>query len=647
RIVSGTTATARSPLARLMPVIHRAATWRNAAILFGAVALWALLGGRPTPGDGADLRLSVATTPGTEIYARGDPGFAISPNGRTIVYTAGWGDSTQLHLRDLDRFEPRPLAGTVGGDGAFFSPDGEWIAYFARAQRRLVKISVSGGPPITVAEDLGLRAGHGVWASTDTLYYIEGDWTTVAKVSADGGPVSVVTSRPPPEGWWRMTMSPLPGGRSVLVGVGKGDGLGGKEHIDVMSLETGEHRRLIDGSLVASVAGDDILVFAPIGSQALVAVRFDPRTLKLLGSPYPVLDSAIAVSVGGGTLAFVPVARQEWLLSVGNWWFDQLMLVDREGQPDPRELPQGVGGRFSPDGRYLVYTGPGRKSTEIHRLDLGSGRVTRLTGDEGNAYWPIYTPDGQRVVFNSSRGGRSFVTLDWMPANGGGPVDSLLWGDIHYQPQSWANGGRSLVYTQGPSTNGIDIGILDLATRESRVLIGGPGLETHPTLSPDGKILAWTSDATGRPEVVARRFPDGPIVQVSADGGAEPLWDPGGRMLYFRSASGGQVYAASLEADNPPAFGPPAALFSGKFLGGVQWGRLFDISPDGRWFLFTRARSVHGDASFTSQGSEIRIVPGWVTSVERQLRAAGNESQSRSPSFLPRGADACQPHHVE
>jgi hypothetical protein len=148
--------------------------------------------------------------------------------------------------------------------------------------------------------------------------------------------------------------------------------------------------------------------------------------------------------------------------------------------------------------------------------------------------------------------------------------------------------------------------------------------EGQPDLSPDGLWLAWTTDVSGRSEVMVRRYPDGPPVPVSRDGGAEPVWAKRGGELYFRDPSGATVMAASFEPGDPPIVGQPHVLFSGRFLRCAVYCRAYDVSPDGRRFVMEQfVVRFEGKESYWPAGSEIRVVPHWDREVAAKLDAAG------------------------
>jgi Tol biopolymer transport system component len=421
----------------------------------------------------------------------------------------------------------------------------------------------------------------------------------------------------------------LPDGRHALVAV-----TDPSAHVDVVSLATGDHTLLLENTASARLVAGGYLLYVPRGRAEVVAVRFDPATLKISGDPVTVLDS-IAADPGwtlgyfdvapNGTLAYVPLVQ-----SVDPDEWPELVLVARNGTREPRRLPRGGGPRFSPDGRRLVYVGRGRHGPDISVFDLDRGNERRLTGEEGADMWPIFSHDGRGVVFNSNRDRTSHLVQYTTPADGSGhpmrlPTDTTM----HQQPFTWAAGGTELLYSRGPtSATGMDIWAVRVdGAGSARPLMQTAANETQPAVSPDGRWLAWMTDASGRPEVMVRRYPDGAAVPVSREGGVEPVWDPGGRELYFRDRGGTSVMSASFQPGDPPLVGAPRVLFTGRYATCSIWCRNFDVSPDGRRFVMERVLEGVTETGYWPSGNEIRIVPHWDRELEAKMRAAGTGSR--------------------
>ena len=592
------------------------------AVALSAVVAAGALAWRGHAGASAELHLSVNTPRGTEIYGFAPP-LALSPDGMALVFAAGRDDSVRLYLRRLDSFETHALPGTEGGDSPFFSPDGRWVGFFARKERQLRKVALAGGAPVTIAEGLGSEPQFGVWGPDDTIYFANFPDLQVSKVAARGGAVGAVTHGNPPNGWFRFPLSLTPDGRHVLVLV-NGSGSASNSHLDIVSLATGEHHLLLEGAVEGRLVAGRYLLYVPWDHHEIRALAFDPKNHRVSGDPVTVLDSVgvypdgalYLVVAPNGTLAYAPLSHQ----LAPDVWAD-LVLVGRDGRAEPRRLPQGAGPRFSPDGRRLVYVGPGRHNADIMLYDIASGAERRLASD-GAAMWPIFSPDGRSVVFNWAAGQRAgTLLLASAPADGSGrpvrlPTDTLN----HQQPFTWAAGGRELLYTEGPGPGGdFDLWVAPLAGGgTAHPLMHTAANETQPAVSPDGRWLAWMTDASGRFQVMVRRYPDGPDVPVSREGGREPAWSPDGREIFFRNLVGpSSMMAASFTPDDPPQVGTPRVLFTGRYSYCFIWCRNYDVSPDGRRFVMVKPPEGYTATGYWPGGSEIRIVPHF----DRALRS--------------------------
>jgi len=605
--------------------------WAPWALAAGFAVVAGLQGIRTSGeiGPAATPRLSVTLPPGVALYGM-TTAFALTPDGQTLVYTAGRNDSTRLYARRLDDFTARPLAGTEGGDSPFISPDGRWAGFFARQGRQLKKVLLSGGAPLLIADGLEAGAGSGQWGPNDTIYFSNWPDIQLRKVSATGGVIGTVTHGPPPDGWFRSPVAVLPDGRHALVEV---VGLMGG-HLDVVSLETGEHQTLLRDVADARLLDDGTLVYVPLRHSDVLAVPFDLTAMKVTGQPVSVLDS-VAVFPGDIATAYLSVSRNGTLAYVPTGELTpsasrpSIVLVARDGTQEDARLPVGAGPRFSPDGSRLMYHRLDRRRRVAEYVyDLARGTEVRLTPvEQGGGYdgWPVFSPDGRQVVFNSDQGGGTYLVLYARPADGSGqPVRLATDTVMHQQPFTFTAGGRELLYTEGPGANGMDIWAVPWdGAGAARPLMDGPSNETQPALTRDGQWLAWVTDATGRLEVMVRRYPDGSDVAVSREGGVEPVWSPDGRELYFRDLAGTKVMAATFHPGSPPMVDEPRVLFTGRYGRCYAWCRNYDVSPDGQRFAMVRAWDRFTPTGYWPLGTEIRIVPLWNREVRREVDAAG------------------------
>jgi serine/threonine-protein kinase len=214
------------------------------------------------------------------------PSFALSPDGSRLVYATGAGDTSQLYVRTLTGGNDRTIPGTEGGAQPFFSPDGQWVGFFARG--RLKKVAMTGGTPVNLAELLGGGRG-GSWGDDGTIVFSPGSRTGLTRVHAGGGATETFTVLNLDKGesshrWPQF----LPGSKWVIFSVIPSEGTEADYQIAAQSLETGERRVLIQGGVDARYVHSGHLVYANQGN--LFAVPFDSAKLQITGPPRTVIE---------------------------------------------------------------------------------------------------------------------------------------------------------------------------------------------------------------------------------------------------------------------------------------------------------------------------------------------------------------------
>ena len=292
--------------------------------------------------------------------------------------------------------------------------------------------------------------------------------------------------------------------------------------------------------------------------------------------------------------------------TVGLRWV--LVWVDAEG----REEPLGVRPaayttlRLSPDGTRVATSITEQGNLDVWIGELARGTLSRLTTHPAWDSNPIWTPDGQRVVFASGRDGQ--FGLFWRAADGTGAVENLVIRETVTRPSSWSRDGKTLVVDYSSSELETNIGALSLeGDRTLRALLETDAGESLPAISPDGAWIAYQSDQTGQPEVYVERFPDlGDRQQISTGGGTMPIWSPDGTELFYRRPRDGAMMV--VRGTTEPSFtpDPPEVMFEG------QYGRSYDVAPDGQRFLM--AKRLEDD---TSAPSQIIIVQNWFDELQR------------------------------
>ena len=467
----------------------------------------------------------------------------LSPDGTTLAFVARQAGPTRLFIRKLDQLQAAPLAGTEGAENPFFSPDGQWLAFFAGGT--LKKISVTGGAAVTLCDAPQGRGG--TWADDDTILFTPtgAPNATLMRVSAAGGT---------PAAFGALS----PGADEAAVAAGAAGRSGGAVQRALVAATTGTRptssspRCRAGPRRWSSAAGTTAatcraahLIYLHQGT--LFAVPFDLTRLETVGPAVPALEGVAAIPTTGGaqlavssegTLVYVPgtavsAARPiDWLTRDGK------TAVLRAANAD------WANPRFSPDGQKLALDISDGKQRDIWVYDWARDTLTQLTFDPGDDRFPVWTPDGRRLVFASDRAKAGTSNLYWVNADGTGEVTRLTDSPEYQVPRSsWHPSGRFLAFHAGRRATGNDLMILPMEGDATRgwtpgtptVFLSTPANETTPMFSPDGRWIAYTSnEAGGASDVYVRPFP-GPGGQwrISTAGGRYPRWSATAPELLF------------------------------------------------------------------------------------------------------------------
>ena len=275
---------------------------------------------------------------------------------------------------------------------------------------------------------------------------------------------------------------------------------------------------------------------------------FDLEALRVTGLPVPVMESVLMEETTYGVAAHFSISNSGSLVYVpGGLVRDTRTLswVDRSGNAEALSFaPATTAVRVSPDGKQVLVV----KDYDIWIYELERGVERRLTDDQGDEGWAVWTPDGERIVYNSLREGGT-LNLYWKPVDGSGPEEMLVESEYWLMPYSWSADGSLFAYhVSNHPTRGFDIWVLRLdGDRNTQPFLQTQHDEMHPAFSPDGRWLAYTSNESGRMEVNLRPYPGpGAVIQVSTDGGMEPIWSPHGKEILLstpgrESSDGGNV----------------------------------------------------------------------------------------------------------
>lgn len=564
-------------------------------VVFGAAALWIL---RPTPG--APPRTAVQFTvvlQGNERIAHLDhPAVAIAPGDTALAFTGSTGGDSRLYVRNMAAGDATPLAGTEGAVAPFFSPDGLWIGFFASGQ--LKKVAAAGGPVIAIA-DAPMGFG-GSWADDNTIVYAPSNGSALWQVSAEpGGTPRAVTQLDAGHGEFSHRWPEvLPGGRDVIYSASSAGSWDDAE-IVMQRLGSTDRRTVLHGGTNPHYLDAGRLLYTRGGSVYTTA--FDPSTGNARGAPTVVLEGLVESADGAGEIAVSRAGSIVYLPGTANEAARSLAWVDRRGNLEPLAAPVRAYAepRLSRDDRTVAVTIGGARD-EIWTYEIATNKLTEFTFEGGSA--PVWSGDGQHILFSASRAGRP--NLFWKPADSSGGEERLTTDERRQIPASATADGNSVAYVQVDDRSGSDIGVLRRSDHAGLMLLASAANETGPAFSPpDGRLLAYVSDASGSDEVYIAPVSDPRrAVRVSTRGGSEPVWRRDGSDIFFRSENG--LLAAAVHAAPVLTVESPRRLFDWTFEAGGAGRPGYDVSTDVR-FLVVRPPDT------SRLGRELRVVLNW------------------------------------
>jgi Tol biopolymer transport system component/tRNA A-37 threonylcarbamoyl transferase component Bud32 len=582
--------------------VSAAASLALLAVATAAVAVWTL---KPVAGVAPSpvARLAVTLPAGERIGDLSRQSLALSPDGTSLAYIGEHDGTRQIFVRALDSLDGRSISGTEGAIAPFFSPDGRWIGFFSTGNLR--KVPTTGGAVECVADAASSMGG--TWAADDTIYFAPFNTSGLWKVSASGGPSTPVTtldrSKAEVSHRWPQV---LPGGKAVVFTVWTGPG-SDERHLHLQMLGSGERRVLVPGASTGRYVPSGHILYSR--GDALFAVPFDLARLQVSGPAVALPERALddegaqfSVS-GSGLLAYVPAdpARLE----------RRVVWVDATGNITPLGLPTRAytDPVLSPDGRYVAFTTLGAIEA-IWIYDITRHTLAAFTSTSaGSSQAPIWKPDGTRILYRGTRNG--FRNLFWKVVDGGSDEERLTTSESLQTPTSWSADGKYVAFVDTVVGTGPDLAVLQMEGREPQAFLKTGSVETGPRFAPDGKWMAYSSDESGTSEVYVRAFPGpGRKLQVSTDGGSQPVWSRNGQTLYYRN--GDKMLSVRMATQPALTAEHPRTLFEGRYLGTDTGGAGYDVSSDGRFLMI---QAIRPEAPTV----QINIVVNWFEDLKRRL----------------------------
>ncbi len=540
--------------------------------------------------------------PLTAPLLQGASTVAISPDGRYIVFLALESGNQKLFLRPLDQFTSKPIPGTEGANDPFFSPDGQWIAFWTNG--KLKKASIYGGAPQDICDISYMRGGW--WTSDNFIWYGHIN-SSVYRVPASGGTPQEVTILDTANGEISHRFPQLlPDGKTVIFTVKQNNiSTFDEAIIAAENISTHERKVLIHGGSYARYLPSGHLMYAR--GTSIYAVPFDIDKIEANGPPLPVVEGGMLNQLSGdanfcftntGTLVYVPIG----LRNRGDL---TLVLVDRHGSVQPLlETPRPYDEvSLSPDGQKLAMT-IRAANDDIWVYQIARGTLTRLTFGGGNSGRPAWMPDGKSIVYVSER--RKAISLFRKPWDGSGVEEQLgdeTKTDVSARP-SFTPDGKIMAYSRLG-----DIWIMSLDNdRKSKSFIQSSSFENGAAFSPDGHWMSYISNESGRNELYVVPFPkrDGKW-QVSTNGALAGGWSRSGKELLY--TDGKTVMKVDVKFEPTFDFSSPQKVCD---LPSSSFG-VYDVTPDGKRFVvgLTRAREV--------TATQVNVVVGWFDELKKKF----------------------------
>jgi Tol biopolymer transport system component len=537
---------------------------------------------------------------------------AISPDGTQIAFPVLVASNRyDWYVRRLDELAATPLRGAEAGEGfesPFFSPDGRWIGFAAGPS--LVRVSSAGAPAITISRLPENNIRGASWGDDNTIL-VGTDSNGLLRVRGGGGEPEQLTT--PAEGSAHRWPHWLPGGRAALFTIIEES----SARIALLDVESREIHDLIEDGSTPSYSSTGHIVYAA-SDGSLRAVAFDLASRRVTGDPVPLLDNLAMTGTAGAHYALATDGSLVYVAGRTSQPRSRLVWVDRDGREEPIAAPvrNYTYADISPDGRRIALD-IREPDNDIWIWDVERETLARLTTDDGPNFGLAWSPDSERVAFQTPGDGEIY----WQAADGASAAQPL---GVAGQPSDITLDGR-IIYSSASAGGSRDVlmASVDRGSPEPTPLLASSANERNASVSPNGRFIAYNSNESGRPEVYVRPFPDvsGGRWQISTTGGTRPIWNPNGtELVYFdgpenpAAAASTAVMAVPIEYDPVFRAGVPRKLFEGEYLAPNADLHTYDMAPDGQRFVMIKAAEA-------DEQVRLILVQSWVEELKRLVPA--------------------------
>ncbi len=510
------------------------------------------------------------------------PALAISSDGSKIIFKA----NNKFYLRPMNALEPTAIPGTENGSSPFFSPDNRRIGFFRNG--KMETMVLSGGTSLSLADVPDNRGG--TWNNSGTIVYVPNALSGLHSISENGGIVKKITS---PDGaknerthrWPTF----LPDGVHVIftVGVLASPDYYENASIDIVNIETGERKTVLNGASTAKYITSGHLLFSRSG--ILYIVPFDADKLEVTGQPLPVIEGVYSSVTTGitnyvvsdnGTLVYLPGSTEgegRTIVKIG--LTGEVAVLDSAAHPF-------IEPSVSPDNKKIAIVIREGEDFNIWIFDIAKKSLSKLTFGGINRT-PRWSPDGKNIAFmKRTKSGKTGIVIK--PSDGNGDEKEIYTGPGRLYVNEWSRDGKFLIIDHLTEQSQSDLLIIPLTGEKVPwKYLNSSFDEYEASLSPNGKWISYLCDESGSYQIYVRSFPNKEGKwQISTDVAEEPRWSPDGTMLYYRKNS--QMMAVQVSTASTFSSGTPKVLINNFPAMNVDSGISYEISSDGKYIFTTQ-----------------------------------------------------------